>query len=235
MTLFSVEGPGKDVIDPGEAGQVCSSKPNGIQVNTKNTVNVELKKYTLNDLEALKKKMKKADLNPGIAMTEEYKNGGNVNIDMKTSLFEYMKEMWIADIKKIDDIKEVTPITKAQAETGMNGKADVEYTFEVTYDSKGEENKVKVKCYLTKCRIQIQHMGGPSRAKDCLDGKHSPKYFGDKFMVPWAEKVLKDNPNLDDIVLPIPRTEILRLEENSRTLKKGAKAKGGGQASCAAR
>ena len=95
-------------------------------------------------------------------MTDESKNGGNVNVDMKTSLFEDMKEMWIADMKKQDDIKDVTPIAKAQAETEMNGKADVEYTFEVTFDTKGEENKVKIKCYPTKCRVQIQHMGGPS-------------------------------------------------------------------------
>ena len=93
--------------------------------------------------------MEKADLKPEISINDESKNGGNVNIDMKTSLFEYMKEMWIGDMKKIEDIKEVTPITKAQAETEMNGKADVEYTFEVTFDAKGEQNKVRT----SDCRV----------------------------------------------------------------------------------
>ena len=160
--MLSIDDSNKKAMEPGEAGEdACLA--NEIEVRKRQGVNVEQKKYTLNDLEALRKKMKKSDLKPGISMTDESKNGGNVNIDMKTSLFEYMKEMWIGDMKKIDDIKEVTPITKAQAETGMNGKADVEYTFEVTFNTLGEENKVKVKCYPTKCRIQIQHMGGPSR------------------------------------------------------------------------
>ena len=141
----------RDLVDSGEAGQLDSSSIDGTQVIAKKSVPVEQKKYTLNDLEALKKKMKKSDLKPEVSMTEESKNGGNVNIDMKTSLFEYMKEMWIGDMKKLEDIKEITPITKAQAETGVNGKADVEYTFEVTFNTNGEENKVKMKSYPTKC------------------------------------------------------------------------------------
>ena len=53
-------------------------------------------------------------------------------------------------------------------------------------------------------------------------------------MVPWAEKVLVDNPNLDDIVLPLLRAEIQRLEENQKTQKKASKVKGG-NSSCASR
>ena len=155
----------KVITGSGEDGQVDPNNVNGNGVMRRKNVPIEQKKYTLNDLEALRKKIKKADLKPEISMTDESKNGGNVNIDMKTSLFEYMKEMWIGDMKKLDHIKEITPITKTQAETGMNGKADVEYTFEVTFTTKGEENKVRIKCYPTKCRVQIQHMGGPSRPK----------------------------------------------------------------------
>ena len=133
----------------------------------KPSVSVELKGYTLNDAEALRKKLKKADLKPAIAITDEAKNGSSINIDMKTSLFEYMKEMWIGEMKNLDTIVKVSPIAKAQAETIENGKADVEYTFEVIFkDKDDEEVNVKVKCYPTKCRMQIQHMGGPSRARE---------------------------------------------------------------------
>ena len=141
--MLSIEAAKKDLINPGEAGKIDLTKPDDKQVNPRNPVPVEQRNYTLNDLEALRKKMKKADLKPGISMTEESKNGGNVNIDLKTSLFKYLREMWIGDIKKFEEIKEVTPITKAQAETGSNGKVDVEYTFEVTFETKGETNKVK--------------------------------------------------------------------------------------------
>ena len=184
--MLPIESRKDSCIGSDEASEVDLTGSDETQVVPRKAIPIEQKKYTLNDLEALRKKMKKSDLQPEISMTEESKNGNNVNIDMKTSLFEYMKEMWIGDMKKLDDIKDITPITKAQAETGMNGKADVEYTFEVTFNTKGEENKVKIKCYPTKCCVQIQHMGGPSRPKECLDGQHSPKFFGDKFMIPWA-------------------------------------------------
>ena len=68
-------------------------------------------------------------------------------------------------------------------------------------------------------------MGGPSRPKDCLGGKHTPKYFGEKFMIPWAKNVLKNNPNLDDIVLPLLHAEMQRLEELAKQTKKGSKVK----------
>ena len=78
-------------------------------------------------------------------------------------------------------------------------------------------------------------MGGPSRPKDCLGGKHTLKYFGEQFMIPWAKNVLKNNPNLDDIVLPLLHAEMQRLEELAKQTKKGSKVKTSGQASCSAR
>ena len=54
-------------------------------------------------------------------------------------------------------------------------------------------------------------------------------------MIPCAEKVLKDNPNLDSIVLPVLRAEWLRLEEHEKLAKKGSKVKNCGQATSSAR
>ena len=54
-------------------------------------------------------------------------------------------------------------------------------------------------------------------------------------MMPWAEKVLAYNPNLDSIVLPLLQAEIQRMEENLKLMKKGSKGKNSGQATCAAR
>ena len=54
-------------------------------------------------------------------------------------------------------------------------------------------------------------------------------------MLPWAEKVLKDNPNLDSLVLPLLRAELQRLEDQEKVAKKGNEVKNGGQATCSAR
>ena len=117
---------------------------------------IGLKKgYTLNEVEALRKKMKKADLMPAIEITDEARNRSSINIDMKKSLFEFMKEAWIGDMKNLTEIINVTPLTKAVAETLENGNA-----------SKYEAITVKIKCYPTKCRMQIQHMGWPSKPKE---------------------------------------------------------------------
>jgi hypothetical protein len=183
-------------------------------VKRKTPVIVEKKGYTLNDVEALRKKLKKSDLKPEIGITDEAKNGSSINIDMKTALFEYMKEMWIGDMRKLVNVINVTPITKAQADTNENGTVDVEYTFEVTFSAPDAAHiAVKIKCYPTKCRMQIQHMGGPSKPKECLGGLHSPRFFGSNFVLPWAKKVNDENPNIDDVVLPLLRAELRRLDE----------------------
>ena len=57
--------------------------------------------------------------------------------------------------------------------------------------------------------------GRPVKTKGEPGGKHSLKYFGETFMIPWAEKVLENNANLDDIVLPILRAEIVRMKEGA--------------------
>ena len=206
-------------------------------VKKKSSISVEKKGYTLNDVEALRKKLKKSDLKPAIAITDEAKNGGSNNIDMKTALFEYMKEMWIGDMKDSENILDVTPISKAQADTNENGMADVEYTFEVKFNTPDDnEIMVKIKCYPTKCRIQIQHMGGPSKPKESLDGLHSPRYFGVNYILPWAKKVLDENPSLDEMVLPYLRAELRRLDEKIKTgNKKKLKNTGVGQAECSSR
>ena len=210
---------------------------NAVQPACRKNISVEQKGYTLNDMEALRKKLKKSDLKPATAITDEAKNGSSINIDMKTSLFEYMKEMWIGDMKEHKSITNVTPLAKAQAETNENGKADVEYTFEVTYEAAGNEQTVKIKCYPTKCRMQIQHMGGPSKAKEYLGGLHSPRYFGSNFILPWARKVIDENPNLDNAVLPYLRAELRRLDEKAKSGAKKNKVKNtaNGQAECSSR
>ena len=227
--------------------QADSSKPivkapaqtPGKQVVKKpSSVSIEQKGYTLNVLEALRKKMKLADRKPGIAITDEAKDGSSINIDMKTALFEYMKEMWIGYMKDLDDVINVNPVAKAQAGTMENGKADVEYTLEVTFKAADSDAiTVKIKFYPTKCRIQIQHMGGPPKPKECFGGLHSPKFFGTKYIIPWAKKVLEDNPTIDDIVLPRLRAELRRLDEKIKATGKKNKVKniGTGQAGCSAR
>ena len=68
--MLSIDDANKKAMEPGEAGEdACLA--NEIEVRKRQGVNVEQKKYTLNDLEALRKKMKKSDLKPAIFMTNE--------------------------------------------------------------------------------------------------------------------------------------------------------------------
>ena len=85
--------------------------------------------------------------------------------------------------------------------------------------------------------MQIQHMGGQSKPKEYLDGLHSPRFFGTKYVIPWGKKVVIDNPNIDDIVLPYLRAELRRLDDRTKTSNKKNKVKsmGNGKAECSAR
>ena len=173
---------------------------------------VEMKTYILDDLKALKKKFNMINHNPPIDVNGEASNGASINIDMKTSLFELMKEGFIDHLKKETDIQKLEfPVTsKAQSKNG--DEADVEYHVDITFVVQGITEKVKMKCFTTNCRIQVQNFGKHTR-KEHLGNEFSPKYFVNTFVVPYLESVKEKALEFDKIFVPHLRAEIQRLQK----------------------
>ena len=177
-----------------------------------NNYAVEMKTYILDDFKALKKKFSMINHNPSIDINGEASNGASINVDMKTSLFELLKQGFCNYLKNEVDIQKVElPVTsKAQSKNG--DEADVEYHVDVTFVVSGISEKVKMKCFTTNCRIQVQNFGKHAR-KEHLGKEFSPRYFVDRFVVPFLESVMEKAFEFDKVFVPHLRAEIQRLQK----------------------
>ena len=150
LTMEDGDAIAKDAANGRVSGDTVTEK--------KKQLKVEMKTYQLKEVDALRKKLGFADINPAIALMDEATNGSCISVELKTSLFELMKQRWIGDIKEMEGIDDIIPITKAVAGTINFGKVDVEFTLEASFTINGVANKVKVKCYPTKCKMTVTHM-----------------------------------------------------------------------------
>ena len=169
---------------------------------------VILAQYTLNDLKALENKFNRCYATP-IEVSEEAIDGSSIHVDLKTSLFESVKHNLIQVLNTDPDIEKAatTRVTKAKSNSG---EADVEYMADVVFIKGGNKHQVILKCFTTKCRIQIQKRGKHVKFPE-LGSKFVPKYFMDFYIVPFASKILSSNPSLDDQFIPHLAREIERL------------------------
>ena len=138
---------------------------------------------------------------PAIDVNGESVNGSSINVDIKTSLFEIMKAKLITELNGNKDIVDIAiPITsKATAKNGE--EADVEYHLEISFNGNGVTEKVKMKCFTTNCRVQIQSFGKPERKKH-LANEYSPKFFVNTFLVPFLENELERSHDFEKVFVP---------------------------------
>ena len=130
---------------------VSQTDAGSINVGNSNSVIVEFKTYNLKEVDALRKKLSFANIYPPINLVDESSTGSCISVVLKTSLFEMMKHSWRFDMKRCVEIVDVVAITKAVAGTTNFGEVDVEFTLEASFVIKDIPNKVKAKCYPTKC------------------------------------------------------------------------------------
>ena len=177
-----------------------------------NVTKLEMKNYILDDLTALKKKWSMINHKPEIDVNGEASNGSSINVAMKTSLFEIMKVKLVNVLKGDPNIEEIGfPMTsKATAKNGE--EADVEYHLDITFKENGMTEKVKMKCYTTNCRVQIQAFGKHER-KTHLANSFVPSYFANTFLVPFLKKELVKSFEFDKIFVPHLKQEIQRLQK----------------------
>ena len=149
--------------DPAIMKESFSEVSKGKEKSAPDKTSTEMKTYILDDLEALKKKWSMINHKPEVDVNGEASNGSSINIDMKTSIFEMMKAMLVTALKKNIDIVDIAFPTTSKAKSKNGEEADVEYHLEVTFNTTGINEKVKMKCYTTNCRIQIQDFGKHER------------------------------------------------------------------------
>ena len=183
--------------------------------------NVIQRKYVLNDLGALKKKLGHEKRKHEFSFTKEAKDGSNAIIQMKASFFEYTKAKFIEEIQRCDEILSVENGEAAKASTDSSGDAYVEYSLDVRFNANNTDHTVKIIAYTTTCQLMIQPKGEQSGPKVHLGSKGTPRYFVETFLLPWCEKAMESkdfNDKISNFYVAALKDEIKRLET-----KKGAK------------
>ena len=106
------------------------------------------------------------------------------HVDLKTSLFESVKHNLIQVLNTDPDVEKAatTRVTKANSNSGA---AEVEYMAEVVFIKGGNKHEVVLKCFTTKCRMQIQKKGKHMKFPK-LGSKFVLKYFMDFYIIPFA-------------------------------------------------
>ena len=173
---------------------------------------IEMKSYVLDDLKALKKKWNMINHKPEIDVNGEATNGSSINVDMKTSVFELMKAGLVDYLNKETDIRKVELLNTSKALSKNGEEADVEYHIDVTFEINDTTERVKMKCYTTSSRIQVQNYG-KHEPKEHLGNEFVPKFFVSKFIVPFLKSILSKSAEFEKVFVPHLKNEINRLQK----------------------
>ena len=158
----------------------------------------------------------------GDAFKRESTFKDSVSIDMKTSLFGYMKKRGFIEMGiKHDQIVDNVATRIVTADTEAAGEAAVEMIGTGTFLCGGKEYSVRLKMFNTSCSVQIQVMGEKEESDDFRAKMKitTAEYFGD-IVLEFGNKVCDDNPDLDNNEEYIPKQldqEIERLEQMKGT------------------
>ena len=104
-----------------------------VEVIKSATKKVIKKDYILNELDAMKKKLNFQYRDPAMSIEGEAKHGAAININLKTSLFEYAKAKLITAFNADSNIVETIQTATATATAKHSGDADAEYQLETVY------------------------------------------------------------------------------------------------------
>ena len=188
--------------------------------------NVTQRNYVMNDLGALRKKLKHEGRKNDFIISKEAKDGSNTIVQMKASFFDFTKAKFIDDILKHAEVDGIQNAEAAKATTETSGDAYVEYSMDVTFRVKDKVHTTKLTAYTTTCQLMFQPAGEQSGIKSHLGSRGSPRYFVDHFLIPWCEKAVESKEYNDKIsvyYIEALNDEIRRMETSKIEAKKSRK------------
>ena len=182
---------------------------------------VTQRNYVMNDLGALRKKLKHEGRKHDFILSKEAKDGSNAVVQMKTSFFEYTKAKLVEEIQDSEDIINIENAEAAKAATESSGDAYVEYSLDITFRANNTEHTIKIIAYTTTCQLMIQPKGEQNGPKAHLGSRGTPRYFVEAILIPWCEKAVESkafNEKISAAYSAAIKDEIRRMEG-----KKGVK------------
>ena len=203
----------KAIEDSSRRGSICDEDAEVTELNSASAAQVMKRNYTLNDSNALKKKLRNEDRKEPFNLGTEAKDGSNVVLKLKTSFFEYAKHNLLNDLSKNDAIEKIENELGSTASSN-SGEAFVEYSMDIFFQCKEKSFAVKLTAYTTTCRLMFQ----PLRDKSKLNNKSIPRFFVDTYVIPWCEhayanKTYKETDFIEAIQKEIKKLDLQKLEK----------------------
>jgi len=189
----------------------------------KSGIDIEIKKYQITELSALNGKFKKIDVKLGVE--EETNEGRSVMVNMKTYTFEVLKHHLIDLLEKHEIVENVQLVRTAKANTKNKIEADMEYHIDLDLVVEGNSHSLKVKCFNTNCRIQIQHVGKKSHlAQKYLNNKTPTRFLAEEIIFKICESIDEevDKEKEKEFIIHLKK-EIARLRRLSKAASKNDK------------
>ena len=182
---------------------------------------VKQRNYTLNDVAALKKKMKAEVKKQEVSIGKEAKDASNITVPMKASFFEFVKAYFINDLIDNSNIVKIDNAEGVKAATDNHGDAFVEYLMEITFKVNKHVHCVKLTAYTTTSQLVFQPVGEKSGPKEHLGQKGSPRFFVENFLLPWCSKAISEKRYNEDIATKyynalkeeIRKLDIMKLDQ----------------------
>ena len=227
-----VQSPPLSLPAPGEnhTSSVVRTEDDGgrdiVEKVKKKTGIVKQRNYVLNDVGALKKKLKHENKKQEIVIGKEARDGSNVTVPMRASFFEFVKFNFIQEIENNDDIVKIENAEGVKAPTETSGEAFVEYSMDITFKVKDSTHTVKITAYTTSSQLMVQPVGEKAGFKDHLGNKGTPRFFVEKFLLPWSEKSIREkryNESTQKVYLAAIKEEIKKLDLQKLEMKKTSK------------
>ena len=215
-----VQSPSLSLPAPGEnhTSSVVRTEDEGgrdiVEKVKKKTGIVKQRNYVLNDVGALKKKLKHENKKQEIVIGKEARDGSNVTVPMRASFFEFVKFNFIQEIENNDAIVKIENAEGVKAPTETSGEAFVEYSMDITFNVKDSTHTVKITAYTTSSQLMVQPVGEKAGFKDHLGNKGTPRFFVEKFLLPWSEKSIREkryNESTQKVYLAAIKEEIKKL------------------------
>ena len=207
-----------DVLPVSRTRQLRKTNKDGKIHKKDGNIPIEMKKYKVNELSALRGKYAKVDVE--LSLDEEKDAGRSIMINLNTMLFEVSKQNLLQYLDCHPTVTSVNQTKSAKALTDEGHEADVEYHLDVTFQVKGKTHEVKLKLYTTNCRIHVQHQGKVEcKQQEYLNNRSPPKYFAETIIIPFCKNAYD---NLKDKEVEF----VMHLrDEINRIVKEGAKGK----------
>ena len=102
---------------------------------------------------------------------------------MKTYIFEVLKRNLMNLLDKHELVQNVQLVKTAKANTKNDIEADMEYHIDLELVVEDNSHKLKLKCFNSNCRIQIQHVGKKSHlAQNYLNNKTPTRFVAEEII-----------------------------------------------------